>query len=91
MTPGTTKTVLLIAGMRGSHCREQLAVALESVAGVKGVDVNLYRARATITHNPPCDSAALIRAVREAGYGATLTGDERGSESHRARGGQGRY
>lgn len=75
-TPGTTRTVLFIAGMRGNHCREQIALALESVAGVKGVDVNLYRARATIIHDPLCESAELIRTVLGTGYGASLTGSK---------------
>lgn len=85
MTPGTTKTVLLIAGMRENCCRQKIVLALESIAGVKGVDVNLYRARATITHDPLCDSAELIRAVLEAGYGASCTGGECGSEGSGAR------
>lgn len=81
MTPGTTRTVLLIAGMRGNRCREQIACALESVAGVKEADVNLYRARATITHGPLCESADLIRAVRQTGYGASLTTEPCGGDS----------
>lgn len=86
---GITKTVLLIAGMRGNRCREKIAAALESVAGVKDVAVNLYRAQVTIKHDPLCDSAELIQAVLEAGYGASLIGDECGSGSLRARNGQG--
>lgn len=80
-----TTTVLLIAGMREGRCREQLVLALESVAGVTRVDVNLYRARASITHDPLLDPAELIRAVLMAGYGASLTGDERGSRGPGAR------
>lgn len=83
MTPGTTRTVLLIAGMRGNHCREQIAVALESFAGVKEVDVNLYRARATIIHDSLCEAAELIRIVLGTGYGASLVGDKsRDDSSH---------
>lgn len=47
-------TVLLIAGMRGNVCRERMAVALQAVPGVRSVDVSLYRARATIVHDPKC-------------------------------------
>ncbi len=64
--------MLLIAGMRGNGCRERIARALAIVAGVKDVDVNLYRARATISHEPPCGAADLVRAVVRAGYGAAL-------------------
>ena len=78
MTPGTTRTVLLISGMRGNGCRDQITRVLESVAGVKSVDVNLYRARVTILHDQPCKAAELIRSVLEAGYGASLTGEGSG-------------
>jgi copper chaperone CopZ len=71
--------------MRGNHCREQIAVALESVAGVKEVDVNLYRARATIIADSPCEPAELIRTVLGTGYGASLVGGKLGVESQEAR------
>ena len=74
ITPGTTRTELLISGMRGNGCREQVTGVLESVAGVRSVDVSLYRARASIFHDQRCDSADLIRAVLEAGYRASLAG-----------------
>lgn len=84
--PGTTRTVLLIAGMRGNHCRERIVAALESAAGVKSVDVNLYRARATILHDPSYAVAELIRAVLGAGYSASLVGDTLGVERTEGRG-----
>ncbi|MGE3108954.1 MAG: hypothetical protein AB7N65_03150 [Vicinamibacterales bacterium] len=43
--------------------------------------MNLYRARATITHGPLCEAADLIRAVRQTGYGASLTAELRGGDS----------
>ena len=77
-TPGATRTVLLLVGMRDHRCRERIAHALGSVAGVREVDVNLYRALATVVHGPPCGAAALLRAVRGTGYGAALVGDAAG-------------
>jgi copper chaperone CopZ len=65
-----TRTELLIAGMQDNQCREAIAAALELVDGVKEVDVNLYRARATIIHASPCTVADLITAVARAGFGA---------------------
>jgi len=62
----------MIMGMRDHRCRESITQALEAVAGVKGVDVNLYRARAVIVHAPTCEPAALVRAVEAVGYGAAL-------------------
>lgn len=60
----------MIAGMRDHACRQKIAEALESIAGVRDVDVNLYRARATIVHEPPCVVAELMRIIEEAGYAA---------------------
>lgn len=70
--------MLLISGMRGNGCRDQITRVLESVAGVKSVDVNLYRARVTILHDQLCEVAELIRSVAEAGYDASLTGEGSG-------------
>jgi copper chaperone CopZ len=65
-------TVLLIAGMQGNRCRERISAALEAVPGVQSVDVNLYRAQATITHKPSCERSELFRATLNAGYNASL-------------------
>ena len=73
MMPGeATTTVLLISGMRGNSCREQIAAALAAVAGVRTVNVNLYRARATVTHDPARGVSELIAAIIDAGYDASL-------------------
>src|SRR5262249_12564937 len=74
MTPVTTRTVLTIMGMRDNACRERIAEVLEAVPGVRDVDVNLHRARATVLHEPPCTLEALLGAVVRAGYGASLSG-----------------
>jgi cation transport ATPase len=70
MTPGTITTVLMIAGMRDNACRQKVAEAIESIAGVKDVNVNLYRARATIVHEPPCAQSMLMQTIEESGYAA---------------------
>jgi copper chaperone CopZ len=64
--------VLLLTGMRSNVCRERLAEALAGVTGVADVNVSLMRARATIVYQAPCCEAALIDAVRAAGYIATV-------------------
>jgi cation transport ATPase len=64
--------VLLIMGMRDNACRERIAAALEAVAGVVDVDVNLHRARAAIVHEAHCAPAELVRSVIQAGYAVTL-------------------
>lgn len=73
MTLGATTTVLMVAGMRDNACRQKIAESLESIVGVKDVDVNLYRSRATIVHEPPCVATDLVRAIERAGYAAELT------------------
>jgi copper chaperone CopZ len=70
MTPGTTRTVLMIAGMRDNACRQKIAEALESMPGVQDVDVSLHRSRATIVHEPPCVTAKLMLTIERSGYAA---------------------
>lgn len=67
----------MIAGMRDNACRQKIAESLESIAGVKDVDVNLYRARATIVHEPPCVAAELMLTIEKAGYAAEQVVDGR--------------
>ncbi len=74
MPPEGTRTLLLITGMKDNACRERVAGALERVRGVREVVVNLFRASASIHHEPSCAAGNLVRAVTEAGYGATLAG-----------------
>ena len=76
MTPATTRTALAIMGMRDNACRERIAEVLEAVPGVRDVDVNLHRARATIVHERSSTLDALLGAVVRAGYGASLNGAE---------------
>lgn len=72
----------MIAGMRDNACRQKVSAALESVAGVSDVDVNLYRARATIAHEPRCKLAELVRTVEDSGYGAEVACSDTKLDSH---------
>jgi copper chaperone CopZ len=74
MAPDTTKTVLLIAGMRTIGCSEKIASSLGLVAGVTKADVDFWSARATVIHHSPCNISQLIRAVQGAGFSASLPG-----------------
>ncbi len=65
-------TDLLIAGMRDSSCRQRIVSSLESLTGVIEVQVNFYRARATVVHQPPCSADELIQSIKRAGYVACL-------------------
>ena len=83
MTPGMTWTVLHISGMRDNACREAVLRALEAIEGVLDVDVNLYRARATVSHDGACARARLVQAIVWAGYEATVA--ENGIDGRSAR------
>jgi copper chaperone CopZ len=73
LTDPSVRTMLLITGMRDNACRERVTAALEAVPGVREVDVNLYRARATIAHARECSINECIRAVVQAGYTAAIS------------------
>ncbi len=68
--PRPTRTVMLIRGMKDSAGRQALTDALESIPGVREVDVNLFRARACVLHDQSCPPENLIRAVLALGMGA---------------------
>jgi copper chaperone len=57
---------LKITGMTCGHCVAHAKKNLEAVPGVTAVEVNLEPGNAIITGD--ADVAALIAAVREAGY-----------------------
>lgn len=66
------RTAFLISGMKDSRCRQLVTDAVEAHPGVREVYVNLYRARAMVTHDDACTPEDLIRAIALAGYGATV-------------------
>lgn len=66
-------TTLAITGMTCGSCRRHVSAALEQVEGVEQVDVNLATNSASVRHSPNVASAALIAAITEAGYGASVT------------------
>lgn len=65
-------TQLTIEGMTCSHCQSAVKSALESVEGVRKADVDLERGLAKV--DGPADTAALIAAVEEEGYQASVAG-----------------
>lgn len=64
-----TKT-LQIKGMTCDHCVRAVTKALQGVAGVDHVAVDLGAGRARI--DGPADPASLVRAVEKQGYEAAL-------------------
>ncbi|KGM51779.1 metal ABC transporter ATPase [Lysobacter concretionis Ko07 = DSM 16239] len=77
---------LAIEGMTCASCAGRVEKALAAVPGVLEVTVNLATERATVRTAGGTDPAALVAAVTQAGYAATLpqgesTGDAATSES----------
>ena len=66
----STTVKLAIQGMTCQHCVKRATKALESVAGVTGVQVTLEPGGAMV--DGTVDSSELIRAVETAGYKAAL-------------------
>lgn len=60
--------------MTCGHCRAKVAKALEGVAGVFAVDVDLASGTAAVDASPATTPDALVAAIRGAGYDARLKG-----------------
>jgi len=65
------QTVILdVSGMTCNNCVRHVREALEQVAGVGEVEVDLGAGRATVKHHGGATLASLIAAVDDAGYEA---------------------
>jgi copper chaperone CopZ len=62
-------TTLNITGMSCEKCVQFVTQALKSVPGVREAEVSLAENRAVVQHED-AETAALIAAVEEEGYGA---------------------
>ncbi len=61
--------VLKIEGMSCHHCQKAVTDALQAVAGVESVEVDLRGGKATVRFDPAVASEeAMKAAVEEAGY-----------------------
>jgi Cd2+/Zn2+-exporting ATPase len=67
------RMTLNVSGMTCARCAQRVQQALAAVPGVSSADVNFLTKRALLTLADPTPStAALLAAVRQAGYTATL-------------------
>ena len=67
-----SQQTLKIEGMTCAACQIHVQRALEAVPGVETASVNLMAHTALIDATQPIDTATLISAVRNSGYGASL-------------------
>ena len=65
------KKILTVEGMMCGHCQAHVTKALQAVAGVDAVEVDLAKKQATVTFSREVDDAALKAAVSDAGYEVT--------------------
>lgn len=72
------QTVCLLYGCQCNACCDRIERALRRVKGVHTVEVNLYKATATVEHDEACLCEDLIAAVERVGYLAQI----RASDHH---------
>lgn len=65
-------TTLRVSGMTCKNCVARVTRALEQIAGVQNVDVDLRAGIARIRHAPGLIAAQLAARVTAVGYPATL-------------------
>lgn len=62
------KTVCLLFGCQCNACCDRIDRALRRVKGVRDVEVNLYKATATVEHDESCRCESLLAAVERIGF-----------------------
>ena len=62
------KKVLTVEGMMCAHCQSHVQKALEGVAGVTAVNVDLEAKKATVEMAEDVADELLAAAVKDAGY-----------------------
>ncbi len=65
-----------ITGMTCAACSARVEKVTSQIAGVEKVEVNLLAGKMTIQTQDPAVSDAVIKAVTDAGYGASLPGEK---------------
>ncbi len=61
---------IVVEGMSCEHCEQSVTEALEGVDGVESASADRERSSATV--EGAADTSALVEAVREAGYDASV-------------------
>ncbi|MGD9789194.1 MAG: heavy metal-associated domain-containing protein [Phycisphaerales bacterium] len=66
------RTVCLLYGCQCNACCDRVERALRGVKGVRSVEVNLYKATATVEHDESCPCDELIAAIERIGFLAEI-------------------
>ncbi len=83
------RTVCLLHGCQCNACCERIERSLLRVKGVRSVEVNLYKATATVDHDGTCLCENLIAAVEQVGYLAEIHATDHTCQYHDPTGKQG--
>lgn len=71
------RTECVLYGCQCNACCERIERALRRLKGVRNVEVNLYKATATVEHDESCEPRHLVEAVEHIGYLASIVGPAR--------------
>ncbi len=74
--------ILRIQGMTCASCQIHVQKALQAVPGVRYASVNLMAHTAQVSSEAPIEAEALITAVRNSGYSASLPSDPGQTQVH---------
>ena len=73
--PGNGAWVFDVTGMDCGDCARTVQAGVQRLSGIRAAEVNFATGMLTVTADPAVTTAdAVARAVRDAGYGATLRG-----------------
>ncbi len=66
------KQIYDVTGMTCSACSSRVDKVVRKLEGVSEVNVNLLQNKMTVEYDAPADETAIIKAVMDAGYGASV-------------------
>ena len=61
-------TTIKISGMSCQHCVMAVTKALQKIAGVRNIQVDLDKGEATFDEEGPVDGNAIREAIKKAGF-----------------------
>ncbi|CAD7779012.1 Copper chaperone CopZ [Candidatus Methanoperedenaceae archaeon GB50] len=66
------KTKIKVTGMSCEHCVKRVTKAIESIAGIKDVQVDLKSGEATFDKPETVSMEEIVKAIKEVGYGVEV-------------------